>query len=122
MKEIVNSYTKDAIFGITFDNIMDCVKLSKPRAEKKNCKEREKCLCTFLGAVQHIKDLEKYFFPYGFNRMDGKQVFACLLNRHIFLHTCHGILRDESLFKGELTDEFEIGYQREDDSILPSCR
>jgi hypothetical protein len=57
----------ERIVGITFDNTMDCVKLSKPRAEKKNFKERD--ASAPLGAVKHIKDLENDFFPYGFNRM-----------------------------------------------------
>jgi hypothetical protein len=111
----VNSYTKDAIFGITFDNIMDHVKLRKPRADKKNFKEKIDHASAPLGAVKHIQDLENYFFLYGFNRTDGRQVFASLRNRYIFLHTCHGILRGESLFKGELSDEFGIECKRDDD-------
>ena len=61
MEEIVNSYTKDAIFGITFDNIMDHVKLHIPRAEKKNFKEKIDHTSAPLGAVKHIKDLQNYF-------------------------------------------------------------
>ena len=79
----VNSYTKDAFFGTTFDNIMDHVKLRKPRADKKNFKEKIDHASAPLGAVKHIKDLENYFFQYGFNRTDGRQVFASLRNRYI---------------------------------------
>ena len=60
MEEIVNSYTKDAIFGITFDNIMDHVKLHKPRAERKNFKEKIDHTSAPLGAVKYIKDLQNY--------------------------------------------------------------
>ena len=83
MEEIVNIYTNDAIVGITFDNIMDHVKLHKPRAERKNFKEKIDHASAPLGAVKHIKDLENYFFQYGFNRTDGRQVFASLRNRYI---------------------------------------
>jgi hypothetical protein len=54
----VNNYTRDAIFGITFDNIMDHVKLHKPRADKDNFKEKIDHASAPLGAVKHIKDLE----------------------------------------------------------------
>ena len=98
-----------------FDNIVDHVKLQKSRAGKKNFKEKINHASASMGAVEHVKDMENFLLHYGFNWTDGRQVFASLRNRYIFLHTCRGILRGESLFKGELSDEFGIECQREDD-------
>ena len=91
----------------------------KPIADKKNFKGKIDPHSSPMGAVKHIKDLENYFFEFGYNRSDRRQVFASLRNRYIFLHTCHGILRGESLFHGELSDLFGLEWQRKDHDPHP---
>ena len=68
-----------------FDNIVDHVKLQKPRAGRKHFKEKiNHAFIASMGAVEQVKDLENYLLQYGFNWTDGRQVFASLRNQHIF--------------------------------------
>ena len=74
------------IFSLPFsDHILDHGKLQKPRAGKKNFKEKINHASASMGAVEHVKDMENYLLHYGFNWTDGRQVLASSLrNQHIF--------------------------------------
>ena len=104
------------IFGCTFQKLMNIVQERKPRQDRKNFVEKIDKDSAPMESVTHINLIEEAFFNAGVKtsgkfKAIKKSVHASLRNRFTFLCTTCGILRGESMFKGELSDLFTATIQ-----------
>ena len=122
-ERMINMHTQEELITESVKAIMKYVQLRRPRANRLNYKEKIDHNSSPLISVKDIGVIENGFFEGAYNtknsRNDRRLTFSSLRNRYIFLHTCHGVLRGESLFNGELSDIFGLEWQRENKDPHP---
>jgi hypothetical protein len=108
-----NSLTWELIYTRKCKEIVNLVKERKQRIKRKNYAEKIDGEFTPFTSMAQVGNIEAAFWDHG---KTIRESVPSLRNRYIFLQCYSGLLRQESMFLGELSDMLGIEYQRGRDS------
>lgn len=94
--------TWDEIWIPALEYLIKVAKKRAPKNKKKNYGEKLDHEFAPYSLVERFPDIEAATWNRGQHCI--KSAFTWLRHRYCLLHSCHGILRCESIFKGELSD------------------
>jgi Centromere DNA-binding protein complex CBF3 subunit, domain 2 len=104
--ECATNLTWEQINTPAVNDLLNMCKKRGPANKKKNYVEKCDHVSSAYGLVTHFSDIESKVWEHGKGNI--KSAFTWLRHRYCLLHSAHGILRCESIFKGELSDCYMV--------------
>ena len=94
----------EEIWSPSLEFLVKNAKRRAPAMKKKNYGEKLDHEFAPYQLVEHFGSIEQAIWNRGATGNKIKSAFSWMRHRYCFLHSTHGILRCESIFKGELSD------------------
>ena len=106
----LNKLKKDDIDSERIDRLMENVLKRKDRVSKANFKERVDGEFTPYKMIDEVHAIEDYMWHYGCTTLP--YCAASLRDRYQYLATLAGVLRSESLYRGDLSDLCDFKFNQ----------
>ena len=113
MSQNANNLSWDLIFSHDIKHLFSMVKARKTRIAHQNFHEKLSSDFTPFTSKDQLPTIEKAMWDSG--NSSFRASMTTLRNRAVFLNCYSGLLRHESIFKGELSDLLCLRHKRSDD-------
>lgn len=106
-----NSVSWDLIYDCRSKHLLNMVKDRKERIRQKNFGEKLDGQFAPFTTVDQVHNIEEWFWNKGMKK-PSRSVLTSLRNRYTFLMCYNGVLRHETMFKGELSSLLALRIER----------